>query len=142
DSSETIELQKAARLAGNGLAWMCNDDSLLSKTVAHVVTPEQASKLRALRDALCAGSHIGLNRLTSTEGLEVINSRINFTDNDLLRLSELPGVICLTFAHTQITDAGLAHLKGLAGLRYLQLNETGVTDDGLLHVGQLGLTSL
>jgi hypothetical protein len=113
DDDRQIELEKSARLSGNELVWLCSVNSLFAKTVDRVLTSDQASKYRPLRDALSAGCHVGLNRLGPADGLEIIVARTSFADENLRRLGELPGIRMLTLSHLRVTDAGMAHIPSL-----------------------------
>lgn len=63
-----------------------------------------------------------------------------FTDECLVPLKDLKGLVHLNLRGQEVTDAGLAHLKGLTELTRLHLEKTKVTDKGLEHLK--GLTNL
>jgi hypothetical protein len=142
DADKQVELQKTARHLIYEIVWLSSNTSLFVKTVERVLSPEQLEKFRPLRVALQSGCRIGVDRYSHAGGLEVIVSRTKFTDGDLQRLSELPGIRSLTLAHVPITDTGLAHLHGLANLQCLQLDDLPVTDAGLAQVSRLKIKNL
>ena len=66
----------------------------------------------------------------------------HITDDWLVHLESLPGVVHVYLKCDRITDAGLGHLRGLK-LRELSIGGSKVTDAGLVHLrGQTGLEYL
>jgi hypothetical protein len=83
----------------------------------------------------------GLVHLKDISGLIGLNLRgTKITDEGLRHLSGIKTLVRLHLEKTGITDAGLAHLSGLENLEYLNLYGTKVTDAGLDHLK--GLTKL
>lgn len=56
------------------------------------------------------------------------------TDEALVEIAKLPGVVWLNLAGTKITDDGLKHLAGIKTLEKLHLEKTGISDAGLAHL--------
>ena len=56
------------------------------------------------------------------------------SDDSLVHVKGLKGLLCLNLSSTQVTDAGLAHLKDLKGLKFLDLERTRVTDAGIAEL--------
>lgn len=62
------------------------------------------------------------------------------TDDALVHLKEIPGIVWLNLRGTKITDDGLKHLAEVKSLKRLHLERTGVSDAGMAHL--VGLENL
>ena len=60
-----------------------------------------------------------------------------FTDEDMVHVGRLEGLVELKLIGSSITDAGLAHLKGLTNLERIRLVDSAVTDAGLAYLKDL-----
>jgi hypothetical protein len=60
-----------------------------------------------------------------------------FSDEDMVQVGRLGGLVELWLIESSVTDAGLAHLKGLTGLERIFLHGSQVTDAGLVHLTRL-----
>jgi Leucine Rich repeat len=73
--------------------------------------------------------------LKDLKGLVHLNLRgQDVTDAHLVHLKDLTSLTRLHLEKTKITDKGLDYLKGLTNLEYLNLYGTEVTDAGLVHL--------
>src|ERR1051326_579074 len=63
-----------------------------------------------------------------------------FTEECLLPLKDLKGLVQLNLRGQEVTDAQLVHLRGLTSLERLHLEKTKITDKGLENLK--GLTNL
>src|SRR5437899_1930542 len=73
--------------------------------------------------------------LKDLKGLIHLNLRgQDMTDARLAYLKDLTSLTRLHLELTPITDQGLANLKGLVNLEYLNLYGTGISDAGLVHL--------
>lgn len=59
------------------------------------------------------------------------------TDEGLVHLKDVSGLVWLNLADTQVTDAGMEHLAGLKTLKRLHLEKTQIGDAGLAHLKDL-----
>lgn len=80
----------------------------------------------------------GLVHLKDIDGLIWLNlANTKISDDGLKHLAELKSLKRLHLEKTSIGDAGLAHLKDLTELEYLNLYGTQVSDAGLDHLASL-----
>ena len=63
-----------------------------------------------------------------------------FTDNDMIPVGRLTGLVELKIRASSVSDAGLVHLSRLTSLQRILLHGSNVTDAGLIHLR--GLTQL
>jgi len=56
---------------------------------------------------------------------------MDFSDEDLLKLTQLQNLYSIKLNGTRITDDGLFHLEKLTKLEYLSVSETQVTPAGV-----------
>jgi len=59
---------------------------------------------------------------------------IEFNDQDLLLVSHVPSIECLSLVDAQISNDGMKHLSRLKHLRSLELKVPGIDDDGLKYL--------
>lgn len=69
-----------------------------------------------------------------------VNHSGMFSDEDMVQVGRLTGLVELWLIESSVTDAGLANLKGLTRLERVCLHGSQVTDAGLVHLK--GLTRL
>jgi hypothetical protein len=64
-------------------------------------------------------------------------TRINFTDSDVVYLEKLYDLESLDLSHTYVTDVGLLHLPELPELEILDLTENQIIGTGLMNFQRL-----
>jgi uncharacterized protein YjbI with pentapeptide repeats len=109
--------------------------SLLSKTWARTLTPEQAARRAAFAAAdRITGVHFEPASKEHDNLREVRFPATPFGDADLARLRRMATLRKIVLDSTRITDAGLAHLAGLTNLEELDLADTRIDGSGLAHL--------
>ncbi len=146
DSNELTAVIKEAHRLRKGLIepGVPSDSQQFFKVLEKLLTAEQFAKYEPIRVLFRAGALVEMRqRGPADKVLHVRLFRTAVTEEDLVRLHELPQIEMLLLQNTPLTDAGLAHLKGLTNLRILMINDTQVTDSGLVHLkGMSKLTIL
>ena len=60
-----------------------------------------------------------------------------FSDEDMVHVGRLTGLVDLWLLESSVSDAGMANLKGLTNLERLSLHGSHVTAAGLVHLKEL-----
>lgn len=90
---------------------------------------------------LCVGASLVLATTgfshASEDGKHRFEGNRDFSDTDMLRLTNMTDLKVLSLENTKVTDAGLKQLNKLENLENLNLNGTDITDAGLAHLKKL-----
>lgn len=76
----------------------------------------------------------------AVEQMGWLTHSLTFTDNDMIPVGRLTGLVELKIRASSVSDAGLVHLNRLTSLQRILLYGSNVTDAGLIHLR--GLTQL
>lgn len=124
------------------LSFLHGGDPLSDAGLAHLRALDELSSIVFSPNAKV--TRAGLENLKSLPRLErLIFYDLPLTDDDLVPLGQLTGLVSLHNDNPRITDAGLGHLSGLVNMRDLNLSRTQITGAGLSHLRAMtGLTYL
>jgi uncharacterized protein YjbI with pentapeptide repeats len=144
DESEADAILQALREGAAVLSKAVHSDpfeqgSLLSKTWARTLTPEQAARRAAFATTdRITGVRFEQVSKEQDDIREVRFPATPFGDADLERLGRIATLRKVVLDSTRITDAGLIHLAGLTNLEELDLADTRIDGSGLAHLEGFG----